>query len=39
MNVFGVSPQFGSLFFSLLPDLLFDCSRVLEYAKFGLFAV
>ena len=23
--------------FSLVPDLLFDCSRVLEYAKYGLF--
>ena len=23
--------------FRLVPDLLFDCSRVLEYAKYGLF--
>ena len=23
--------------FSLVPDLLFDCSHVLEYAKYGLF--
>ena len=24
--------------FSLAPELLFDCSRVLEYAKYGLFS-
>ena len=27
------SPQSRSLVFSLVPDLSFDCSRVLEYAK------
>ena len=26
-----------SLCFQPVPDLLFDCSRVLEYAKYGLF--
>ena len=29
----SVSPQSRSSVFSLVPDLLFDCLRVLEYAK------
>ena len=32
VRIFSVSPQSRSVF-SLIPDLLFDCSRVLEYAK------
>ena len=31
-SVFSLSPVSLSVF-SLVPDLLFDCSRVLEYAK------
>ena len=30
-------PSLSLSVFSLVPDLLFDCSRVLEYAKYGLF--
>ena len=37
VSIFSVSPQSRSLFFSLPPDLLFHCSRVLGSAKFGLF--
>ena len=32
VSIFSVSPQSRSLF-SVVADLLFDCSRVLEYAK------
>ena len=32
-RIFSVSPQVSLYLFSLVPDLLFDCSRVLEYAK------
>ena len=32
-RIFSVSPQVSLSVFSLGPDLLFDCSRVLEYAK------
>ena len=31
-------PSLSLSVFSLVPDLLFDCSRVLEYAKYGLFS-
>ena len=31
--IFSVSPPVSLSVFSLVPDLLFDCSRVLEYAK------
>ena len=37
VSIFSVSPQSRSLFFSLPPDVLFHCSRVLGSAKFGLF--
>ena len=30
-------PSLSHSVLSLVPDLLFDCSRVLEYAKYGLF--
>ena len=33
VRIFIVSPQVSLSVFSLVPDLLFDCSRVLEYAK------
>ena len=32
-RIFSVSPKVSLSVFSLVPDLLFDCSRVLEYAK------
>ena len=36
-RIFSVSPQSRSLFFSLVPDLLFDCSAYLNTQKYGLF--
>ena len=33
VRIFSVSPQVSLSVFSCVPDLLFDCSRVLEYAK------
>ena len=33
VRIFSVSPQVSLSVFSLVPDLSFDCSRVLEYAK------
>ena len=32
-RIFSVSPQVSLSVFSLVPDLLFDYSRVLEYVK------
>ena len=37
VSIFSVSPQVSLSVLSLVPDLLFDCSRVLEYANNGLF--
>ena len=33
VRIFSVSPQVSLSVFSLAPDLFYDCSRVLEYAK------
>ena len=37
VSIFSVSPQVSFSVLSLVPDLLFDRSRVLEYANNGLF--
>ena len=37
VSIFSLSPEVSFSVLSLVPDLLFDCSRVLEYANNGLF--